>query len=1222
MLIIGILYFTVLLKYIKAQGGAVPDNVTQIRYGRINVHDQISYDLNEIFRSAKRDKKEFKLNNKASRITSSDPFMIMEFQANCTNLNRAYRGQGIYSFSAICAQNELHEVKTKEQDKSIVSTREILKVDANLIKGDQYKEFFCKNSAWSSELNIYALVCDSPPISQGNPGYVHIMTVSRNAAQGTSSMLDHRSLPKSQRIDFTNKTIVKKTNFPKGTVFASDTQFLAFDEPWIDQNGRVASKGNLFFLIWSVTPDKKIHKEVQIINFLEQTANCGLPLMGEMYKLVSVEDIGGKLIIAAYFNQRIEVEVVMCDVETNIALSLKNCRLLRSNYKTEIGMIQFWQTNDMKQKRVTSYVRKTKEIKVCDFDPNPTASSFQINCATTYSRATIVKDIAFGWFDGCELDFCNTVYFDQATKNFIGVDEWKYTNSADVSGKKKLMLSLNNRFKSFGATGRVLGNRFYMADNKYIIGFNDTRSEEAVIRASLLPPGENFYVTFFKDQAKTHEFINITGYRVKKMIFQITAKLAFPKFRGSLKQMYRVPLGRQYINGNKLQFKLQAQSDILQYSHIHYSSAAEVSLKGEKNNHNSFLIGKGTSSIVTSGGKLVIAACYRTLIKNKTGLDCEKIVEKAQALPKDEHIISQFVTNSLHLMITNKGNAYTYWKRNGKKIQNFYNYNKNLTEATFKVYKGYILIATMSTDGEISIKAVNQFVENGAIIGIGNPINKALFDKNQFNFKNHDQVNAGEFCPKGLRFSLIDRPILIIVNSCKGKDRRLFYFVVTESGYQFARNNFIRKVELDYENLRICPDLEMNFVAAIGTKHAYGIGLRTHNFFQDMGLHEMNVTTIQEMVCIGTRVIGLVVKDTKNRLSVVTYFLGKMKDADNRVHSQYFLPGVNASLVRVEASESEGLIFYNVITDKSKGNIIFALDIDGPTVFFKSMSRQVAYETSIAAGNGNENQNFDILVEFEVTKHKGSISSKNQTFKIEKKKYSVENISYFHGPIFRVRSTGKKAFITQHRLSIGEELIKSANELKLSSVDSVGSIGGRVYSLAQGPGQSKILISDSKGSKIWELPLNRRCESLRIVNDLRDSPVRRVIGVTNCFVPYKGLSGEILPPQVITYNRYPTILEIDPTPATGPVLLQCNNAKDWPFYSLQGDVAYLGAMQKNRKANSTLPVLGEKDFLAVLVNQRNHTMMFRWFTASEQGGDRQVSLNPFFREEGGKPITP
>lgn len=111
-------------------------------------------------------------------------------------------------------------------------------------------------------------------------------------------------------------------------------------------------------------------------------------------------------------------------------------------------------------------------------------------------------------------------------------------------------------FYCYGNSGRMIGEKMYMAEEKFISGFDESRSQEVLITSNLLPPGEDFYVTLYKHQANTHEFINITGYRIKQMIYQVSTKQQFPKFRGSLDEYYHVPLGRDYFNGNAVDFKL------------------------------------------------------------------------------------------------------------------------------------------------------------------------------------------------------------------------------------------------------------------------------------------------------------------------------------------------------------------------------------------------------------------------------------------------------------------------------------------------------------------------------------------------------------------------------------------------------------------------------------------------------------------------------------------
>lgn len=101
---------------VKAQGGAVPKNVSQIRYGRVNVNDIIAYDLNEIFGSKKREEKQsdndkyFEVNNRASRVISSDPFTIREFKEDCTAFNRGHSTGDYAMFTMICENNKFYEI--------------------------------------------------------------------------------------------------------------------------------------------------------------------------------------------------------------------------------------------------------------------------------------------------------------------------------------------------------------------------------------------------------------------------------------------------------------------------------------------------------------------------------------------------------------------------------------------------------------------------------------------------------------------------------------------------------------------------------------------------------------------------------------------------------------------------------------------------------------------------------------------------------------------------------------------------------------------------------------------------------------------------------------------------------------------------------------------------------------------------------------------------------
>jgi hypothetical protein len=297
----------------------------------------------------------------------------------------------------------------------------------------------------------------------------------------------------------------------------------------------------------------------------------------------------------------------------------------------------------------------------------------------------------------------------------------------------------------------------------------------------------------------------------------------------------------------------------------------------------------------------------------------------------------------------------------------------------------------------------------------------------------------------------------MIVNSCPppegnkdplitGKDRRLITYSVTDDNFVMmdlnrefgleVKNRFIRLKALNGNHLNMCTDKEMTFVANIGTKFAYGIGLATETMIEDLGLDELKVEVIHKMLCLGKTALGLVVTDTEKRLKVITYYLDKMRDTDNRVHSVFVVPGTFKDAV---ASEGRSLVFYNIYTKENPNPVIMAVELNGPNVFIRSDLREVAYETQIEVQNGRENQKFDILVEFEKLAKTGGFSHRQLSFDIEKKVYpSVESFTFWHGPIWSMSHVGSAGNIIEGRLS-GSKVWVQGNtaDKNILSVDAI-----------------------------------------------------------------------------------------------------------------------------------------------------------------------------------------
>ena len=1211
-----------LVTIIKTQGRDVPDNVTQIRYGRINVEDQIAYDLNEVFRSNKKDVKEFKVNNLASRITSSDPFVIIEFVPKCTHLNRAHKTSTTHAFSAICNYNAVWEIQTNNDDKKLSAYKRI----SELPKGEdaQVKDrnLTCLDTSYDQEREIYAAVCLTSPATvkgEGSAGHIHVYTMGRqndDRKHKGKNLFDHQYIIKSNGFNMTEKGKIIRVGFNKGSFFDSSVQFLVYDEPFIDQEfRRVKPKDNRYFIIFGLTKENKIQmvdNKLFVVKFTdpEVVQKSGLPMLGSMIKLVSVEDFDSKMMIAAYFagqNHKL-VQTVRCDVNTNAKFVLENCELLNTNEKLEIGHLQFWQgeKGNENDRRITSYSRGDKEIKICKYDGAKGAASFQVDCAKMYSRATIVKDLAFGFFDDCRNDLknkqlCNVIYYDQAKKNFIGIDEIKYKDKMENLKKVGQELVLNNRFKAYGSSGRVLGSNFYMSENNYLIGYNQLRSEECIIRGDLLKGGENFYVTFYKDHAQTHEFINVTGYRVKQLIYQIKAKKSFPKFKGSLTNMYHVPLGREYFNGNALEFQLTAQEDILKYAHVHYLADGVVLVDGKAQKPVSYFHGEGVHSAVLTKGKISFLRCYRVLVTGKIGVNCTVLGDKT--IDNDAIIIDHFSSPNVHIAVTNKGDVFTYWPKakKGERIKHTHASDDGQGEVkttTFKVYENYVFMVVLDIRGHISFKKLLMYQLGDGFSSIGDPLRTKYAEKDH----NPEQKESGDYCPKSAKFFLSDHPLLVVLNSCKDKDRRIIKYNLFPTERSFHNNFFIRKLELMEENLVMCPDRENYFIAALGTDKMYGIGNRTHNNIEDLGLRELKVLEIKELLCVGKTAIGIFVKAKvgKNqdiKFVGITYYTGKMRDADNRVHSYFVIEG---EFEGAKASEGEGLVFYNIFV-KNKPTMLKVVDLRGPKIFFKSMEREVAYETEIRVSNGNVNENFNVLVEFEKLRKQTRVSCEKKVFNIEEnKKYSVEDISLWHGPVWDFRTSSGAAIVTK-RIGKPEEVVSDSGE-KLIQADAVSFALNKTFTLGQRSDSSYLVVSDLKEKKSVYLKISLRCHGLRMVPDLRLGHEKNVVGLTNCY-----------------HNKgNPTMTFLHVELKDEPKLDQVSVAEEWPYESTKFDITYLSKEKSPApKPSGGLRDASSDDFLAVMVHKRNKTMMMKWFN-TKTTGDKSVTFNDFYREEGSK----
>lgn len=469
----------------------------------------------------------------------------------------------------------------------------------------------------------------------------------------------------------------------------------------------------------------------------------------------------------------------------------------------------------------------------------------------------------------------------------------------------------------------------------------------------------------------------------------------------------------------------------------------------------------------------------------------------------------------------------------------------------------------------------------------------------------------------------------MIVNSCapnepeniahtkEGKDRRIITYHVTPTGFEMldkgkemgleTRNEFIRLKKLNGDNLQLCTDKSKNFVANIGTKYAYGIGIDTESRVEDLGLDELNVLVIHKMLCLGHKAIGLIVTDNQDRLTVITYFLGKMKDTDNRVHSYFHLTNGQKKLTfkNAQASEGDGLVFYNIEVHEDDKDHIMAVDLHGPDVFIKSTLREVAYETEIEVQNKRENQKFDILVEFEKLTQKGGMSHRKIGTEIKKKVYSnVEKFTHWHGPVWSMTYHGSAGKILELRLSDKKVWIESNTaDLKILSVSAIQYCNKKLFMLTQTDKESVILVMNEEhkeGESPTVISLHKVCQSLRVTPNFMNKVSNGFMFLTNCFI--ESGTAKVIKDGPHPRMTYFTLTDNDLKNTKIDLKTQAyNTLKDFP--SVQYDLIYLHDQEEKKKrilnvqeqgilkaGEHQLTTSGKKEIMICFIHKHNRTM--------------------------------
>ena len=1027
-----------------------PKQIPELKYGKLTHGDQIAYDLNELFRANPLEEKEFSVNMAASIIVNSKPFKIQEFVSSCKYANKGFKNGNLETFSAICGGNTLYEIYTDTNNGNITKTVQLAEF--------KFKKGYCFDSTYSKTLNIYAVAClDIGPRSE--TGFVQIYTVKRteNTKDNILGMEENELIA---GYNFTEKGFIKEVKLNKGSALSSDTQFLLIDEPFIEEGIRPKSKNNLWFFLIDIDANKAPRK-VHLVDFLKGDPS----LAKKLIKIITVDFIDNKPIIIGYVNRYEFIKTFACNLNVKgSSPKIELCSEKVDNLKLRFAFMQIW--TEAKPPRLTYYNREGMSINVCNININDGLTIYK-ECRSARSRGFQVQNLAFGYFEGCEDNNCSVTYYDRARKNFIGVDSFSVGSSN---------LKLKQRFKTFGNYGRAIGDRFYSLTQNYIEAFDSKRSEEVLIKAELLKPGASWKFVAGMKLANGYEYRNITGYKIKKFIGEITAAISFPRFKGIFNQMFSIPLGRDYFSGNAINFQISSPGI---ENHLQYVSEGEVFIKEYNTSPKIFLNQDGLKTAVLDKGVVVLVNCQKTFKKksqvinndDKIRLECEKATKPFQ-LSNTEIFIKSFSTSEAHIVIGKEGDVIFYNKMKGK--SRVLKLGFKVKDVDFKKRTSSVLMGIISEDNRIYIYKLNLY-ESGDL--------KKITEITKYE-KGDAQDTSGNVCPKSIRFSKEKEPILVILNSCKKGDRRLIVYSLKTDKIKFLANTFLRKEEFntDLDELDFCPGIEVNFVATLGSGNMFGLGIKSQNFIESTGMKELDVQVIYDTICVGDVAIGILAKNSKDEIMGITYFIGRLRNADNRIHSVFKIKGEYS---QAYASIGDNRIFYSILTKDGKKHLKI-VDLGGPIIYLKSENKFVAHDTEIRASNGNVNKNFDMMVEFLEVNEVIGVEAKHtgESLNSTRKERNLEEKCNWLGPVFDYKIEGKDGDITQ-RVGKAIEVInkekKNADSWLFSP--SLKAFDGKIFSLVHRPDMSVILVSnsDDKAGNSVELLLHHRCFDFRVL---------------------------------------------------------------------------------------------------------------------------------------------
>jgi hypothetical protein len=1034
--------------------------VEKIPLWDLNPNDQIAVSLYKLFGLERIKTVEYFHNGNVTRITSNDYFGIKEFQPGCKSLNLGYTSNDgtANCFTALCNKGtEFYEMNVDASGKIVipVDNQPIFKAEPGL---------FCLDTHWSKTHQVYALICHKP--EETIAGFFYVYTVNRLTRSVIGfSKIDGATLSGAQ---FSSKPKIREYTVEKGSLKTAQV-LVAYNEPHPDGTEIIMEERNRWFLLVDVDPASKKPEPIKFVSF------AGVPFLGLSKKMLSMEIINKNLYIW-HFSAAEQIQFIKC---TGISYpkptegTLTGCVSLPHKLKMRFGAIDVHAPNF-----VSFFDKPEKKHQFCTLDEANSTDVLK-DCRSFPMRGD--ADLEFDMFDECSSTGCLLYYLNEKKSLNMGIDKLTF-NPANLTDTKL------DRFKTIASACREFKGKYYSSIDSFIEVYDNTRTEELVVEARLIQPDKPYNFEMWRIHEGNKDVRDMKTFRNARTIHTIKRSPAFPKMVGYLGKDFRVPLGRSYFTGNKIDFSLKLPNDITGHIQnvndlfvMNFDQDKETRMDNVKTYFHSY----GYQAILLRTRSLQILRCYKRVNK-EVFLRCQVIQPYPGIITTDEEdIIGTYETQQNLIVVTNRAGFLVYDKvlRTSKDFFTAVPGGADFISVTFKVKDSVVVIAAIQRTPriirlfEVSLYDSTAFMEAGTITSY--PAGQA-------------QESGGEFCPTSVKFGVEEDAILNIVNSCPTKDRRIVrYNLLTYKAPLFVSNQFIRVPEFKQENLLICADTEVFIMAAPGTNKAVGIGYESANLIEDLAMDELEVKEIKTMVCLTDKAFGILYLDKSNKLALATYFIGRMAFGNNRLHSVLYFEGLG-DYVRLTGSEGNGMVVYNFVGSKDPNKVYLkSVLLDGPDSYLRSERKMLANDVMLFTSNFQNNESFDMKLEFHPQKLATTFGNKNTNFRLEAKEYVLDDINLTDGPVYDYRVVPgidgvncDDLFKLEHRLTNKKEFIEAlkSSENKWLFASKLVKDRDVVFVLLQRTEGSLIHVNDQTGKiRPFEVLLPERCQNIEVI---------------------------------------------------------------------------------------------------------------------------------------------